>query len=101
MKDSLKIKFICFIKDDQVEETFSYNKILDYLEQQEENVIKQKFKRITAHEGPLKPSIPNYNRLIYNIMIKQENREITLEPLSIIEADDLVTYIIYVRKKIS
>ena len=31
-------------------------------------------------------------------MIKQENREITLESLSIIEANDSVTYAIYDRE---
>ena len=98
MKNLSRIRFICFIKDNQIEETFSYNEILDYLEQQEEETIKWKFKRITAHEGLLKPSYPNYNESIYNMMIEQENRNITSEPLSTIGADDLVTYTIYTKE---
>ena len=70
MKDSSRVKFICSMKDDQIEEIFSYDKILDFLEQQEEDTIEWKFKRITAHEGPLKPNHPNYNGSTYNVIIE-------------------------------
>ena len=57
-----------------------------------------KFKRITAHKGLLKPTDLSYNGLIYNVMIEYKNRKITSEPLSMIVADNLVTYAIYVRE---
>ena len=98
MKNSSRIKFVCSMKDDQIEEIFSYNEILDFLEQQEEDTIEWKFKRITAHEGPLQPNHPNYNGSTYNVMIEWENGEITSEPLSIIGADDSVTCAIYARE---
>ena len=98
MKNSSRIKFVCSMKDDQIEEIFSYNEILDFLEQQEEDTIEWKFKRITAHEGPLQPNHPNYNGSTYNVMIEWENGEITSEPLSIIGADDPVTCAIYARE---
>ena len=98
MKDSSRVKFICSMKDDQIEEIFSYDKILDFLEQQEEDTIEWKFKRITAHEGPLKPNHLNYNGSMHNVMIEWENGEITSEPLSIIGADDPVTCAIYARE---
>ena len=83
------------MKDDTVEEIFSYNEILDHPNQQDEDTVVWKFKRITAHEGPLKQSHPNYNGSLYNVMIEWENGEITSEPLAIIGADDPVTCAIY------
>ena len=53
-----------------MEEVFSYNEILDFIEQQEDNTIEWKFKRITAHKGPLKPNHSNSNGSIYNVMIE-------------------------------
>ena len=86
------------MNNNKIKEVFSYNKILDFIEQGEDNTIKCKFKRITAHEGPLKPNHSNYNGSIYNVMIEWKNEEITFEPLSIIGADDPVTYTIYSRE---
>jgi len=54
--------------------------------------------RITAHEGPLKPSDPTYKGSKYNVMIEWENGEITSEPLTIIAADDPVTCAIYAKE---
>ena len=81
-----------------MEEIFSYNEIIDYLEQQDDETVVWKFRKITAHEGLLKPSDPSYNGLIYNVMIEWENGEITSEPLSMIATDDPVTCAIYARE---
>jgi len=49
-------KFCCSINDDQYEERLVYNEILNYIEQQDDDVTKLwKFRCIIAHEGPLKP----------------------------------------------
>ena len=60
-KDSNQKKFVCTMKDDTIEEIFSYNEILDHLNQQDEDTVVWKFKRIKSHEGPLRQSHPNYN----------------------------------------
>jgi len=92
-------KFICSINDDQYEEILTYNEILNYVEQQNDDGIKVwKFRCILAHEGPLKPSDPTYKGSKYNIMIKWENGKVTSEPLTIITADDPVTCTIYARE---
>jgi hypothetical protein len=54
-----------------------------------------KFKRITAHEGPLTRTHPSWNKSPYSVMIEWENGEITSEPLAVIAADDPVTCAIY------
>ncbi len=91
-------KFRCSINNDQYEEILTYNEILNYIEQQNDDGIKLwKFKRISAHEGPLKSTDPTYKGSKYNVMIEWENGEITSEPLSIIAADDPVTCAIYAR----
>ena len=78
------------MNDDTIEEIFSYNEILDHLNLQEEETV-WKFKRITAHEGPLRQDHPNYNGSLCNVVIEWENGEITSEPLSVIAADDPAT----------
>ena len=92
-------KFHCSINDDQYEEILTYNEILNYIEQHDDDGTKVwKFRCITAHEGPLKPSDPTYKGSKYNIMIKWENGEVTSEPLAIIATDDPVTCAIYAKE---
>ena len=59
------INFILDIGEDKVEELITYNQLLDYLEQAEEqgNSMDQelyKFRAIIGHEGPLKATDPNW-----------------------------------------
>ena len=50
-RDSSIMKFIYSEKDDTVEDFFTFNEILDYINKSEDdNLIKWKFKAITAHE---------------------------------------------------
>jgi len=54
-------KFCCSINDNQYEEILSYNEILNYIKQQDDDGMKiWKFHCIMAHEGPLKPLDPLY-----------------------------------------
>jgi len=77
----------------------SYNDILAHIQNDEESTIAWKFRKITAHERPLKPNHPNYKGSTYNVMVEWENGEITSEKtLCIITADDPVTCAIYVKK---
>jgi len=53
-----RFKFRCSINDDQYEEILSYNELLNYIKQQDDDGTKVwQFRRITAHEGPLRPTI--------------------------------------------
>jgi len=97
-KDPDHIKFLCATNDDTLEEVMSYNDILAHIQRDEESAIVWKFRRIVAHEGPLKPKHPNYKGSTYNVMIEWENGEITSEPLSVIAADDPVTCALYAKE---
>jgi hypothetical protein len=93
-----RIKFLCSLNEDQAEEIITYNKMLEYILRDDENPVVWKFRRITSHQGPLKPDHPDYNGSLYNVMVEWENGEITAEPLSIIAADDPVTCAIYAKE---
>ena len=69
-KESSRLKLVSSIKEDEFEEAFSYNEMLEFIEQQENDTIEWKFKRIAAHRESLKPNYSNYNESIYNVMIE-------------------------------
>ena len=90
--------FLCSFNNDQYEDIMSYNDIIDHIEKNEDYSGVWKLRRITAHEGPLQPTHPDYKGSKYNVMIEWETGEITAEPLSIIAADDPVTCAIYAKQ---
>ena len=92
-----RVKFKVSVNDDQFEEVLTYSEVLDYIQQDEENEIVWKFRKIISHEGPLTPNHPNYKGSKFNVMVEWETGEITSEPLSIIAKDDPVTCAIYAR----
>lgn len=96
-KNTDRVKFLCSVNEDKAEEVFTYNELLKHLASDEESDILWKFRRITSHQGPLKPGHPDYKGSTYNVLIEWENGEITTEPLSLIAADDPVTCAIYAR----
>ena len=53
----------------------SYNQVLNYQEKahQEDDSL-YKFRAITNHHGPLKPSHPSYNGSLYNVMVEWDDR---------------------------
>ena len=83
---------------DKYEDIMTYDQIVSKIEEEMDSDIVWKFKRITAHEGPLAPNHRNYKGSSYNVMVEWENGEITSEPLSVIAADDPVTCAIYARE---
>ena len=93
-----RIKFMISVNDDKAEEVISYNQMLDHITRDEENTVIWKFRRITSHQGPLRPEHPDYKGSSYNVMVEWENGEITSEPLKIIAADDPVTCAIYAKE---
>ena len=90
-------KFRVSINNEQYEDIMAYNEVMAHLEADEQNPIVWRFKRITSHQGPLRPEDPAYKGSSYNVMIEWENGETTAEPLTIIGADDPVSCAIYAR----
>ena len=64
----------------------------------EDNDIVWKFKEIIGHQGPLVQNHKDYKGSMYNLTILWENGETSIEPLSLIAADDPVSCAIYARK---
>ena len=80
-RDSSRLKFVCSMNDDTIEEIFTYNELLDHINNSEEDdLIEWKFKEITAHEGPLPRSHPNYNGSPYNLTIEWETGRSPMNP---------------------
>ena len=48
-----------------------------------------KFRDITAHQGPLTSRDPNYKGSKFNVLIEWEDGDTTYEPLDVIAADAL------------
>lgn len=92
-----RVKFLCSINGDKAEELISYNKLLEYISKDEDSDVVWKFRRITSHQGPLKPDHHDYKGSSYNVMVEWENGEITAEPLHLIAADDPVTCALYAK----
>ena len=97
------IKFVCSVNDDMYEEILTYNEILEYIakneEQDDDQAIIWKFKRIAGHQGPLNKGDPGYNGSKFNVLVEWETGESTYEPLDVIAADDPVTCAIYAKEK--
>src|SRR5210317_64504 len=91
------IRFRVSVNDDEYQDVMAYNEILERLEADQENPTVWKFKRITGHQGPLRPDHPSYMGSKYNVTMEWENGEITPEPLSVIGKDDAVACAIYAR----
>ena len=95
--DPTRLKFRCSINDDQFEEILTYQEIMDHINHDSDDPVYWRFKKISAHEGPLDHNSPSYQGSKYNVMVEWENGEITTEPLSILAADDPVACALYAR----
>ena len=87
------INFILDIGNGKVEELISYNQLLEYLEDAQDNDMGMdqelyRFRAIIGHQRPLLESDPDWKGSKYNVQVECETGEITFEPLSIIAADD-------------
>lgn len=91
------IRFKLKVGEEGYEDVMAYNDILERLEADKENPTVWRFKRITGHQGPLRPDHPSYMGSTYNVTMEWENGEITPEPLSIIAKDAPVVCAIYAR----
>ena len=98
-----KLSYILGIGNGKVEELISYNQLVDHLEASanEDNEINDdlfKFRALIGHQGPLKPTDPNWKGCKFNVLVEWETREKTYEPLSILAADDPVTCATYAKE---
>jgi hypothetical protein len=99
-KDPTLLKFICSVNDDEYQDILSYNEILDRIDSQAQNEEQiWNYKRIFAHQGPLRPTDKDWKGSAYNVGLEWETGERTYEPLAMIAADDPVTCAIYARDK--
>ena len=94
-----KINFLLDVGQGRSELILSYNQILEYLEQDNQDETHFKFRNIINHQGPLNKEDKDYKGSSYNVQVEWENGEITYEPLSIIAADDPVTCAMYAKDK--
>jgi hypothetical protein len=97
-KDPAMVKFRCSINDDQYEEIFAYNQILEHLEKDQEADGIWKFKDIIGHQGPLRKGDPGYDHCMWNVQVAWENGEITFVPLNVFAKSDPVSCAIYAKK---
>ena len=97
------LSYILGIGNGKVEELISYNQLVDHLEAaaNEDNEINDdlfKFRALIGHQGPLKPTDPNWKGCKFNVLVEWETGEKTYEPLSILAADDPVTCVTYAKE---
>ena len=57
-----------------------------------------KFRALIGHQGPHKPTDPNWKGCMYNVLADSETGEKTYEPLSVLAADDPVTCALYAKE---
>ena len=57
------------------------------------------FRKILDHQGPLKPSSPNYKGSAYNVKVLWEDNTEAWEPLNILGKDDPVTFARYAHEQ--
>ena len=97
-----KHSFILGIGSGKLEEIISYNQLVDHLEAavNDDNEISDalfKFRALIGHQGPLKPTDPNWKGYKYNVLVDWETGEKTYELLSVLAADDPVTCAMYAK----
>ena len=98
-----KLSDILCIGNGKVEEILSCNQLVDYLEAaaNEDNEISDdlfKFRALIGHQGPLKPTDPNWKGSKFDVLVEWETGAKTYEPLSVLAADDPVTCASYAKE---
>eukprot|EP00977_Amphora_coffeiformis_P014637 scaffold4144_cov147-Amphora_coffeaeformis.AAC.4 len=91
-----RIKMLITYDDDKIEEIVAYNELCDIVTEQHEKELNGEadlftFVDILEHEGPLRPTDPNYKGSSYNVKMLWNDGSKTWEPLLMIMATDPVT----------
>jgi hypothetical protein len=93
------VKFRISINEDEYKEIITYNELMDFIKKNQENdAIVCRFQHIVGHQGPLLCHDKDYNGSRFNVLVEWENGEIMTEPLSIIAANNPVTFAVYARE---
>ena len=95
-----KIKFLVKLGHGEYDEIIEYNELSALVEAQHEAEINDPdvawvFKAIKGHQGPLRPTHPEYKGSTYNILVQWEDGSETYETLDIIIKDDPVSVASY------
>jgi hypothetical protein len=95
-RDPQHVKFLCEVDGDTADEIYTYNQVLDLIEQDNldmDSDMEQiyRFRRINDHQGPLRTSDADYKCSTYNNFVECESWEKTYEPIDMIGKDDPVT----------
>ena len=75
------VKLKCIVND-QYEEVVAYNKIVEFIEDDQTWDGAWRFRKIHDHQGPIRPSNPRYKGSRWNVLIEWETGEKSWEPLS-------------------
>ena len=70
LKDPTLIKFKAVNGQDTYEEIIAYNQLMGYLEDKDGDNDTWRFRRISAHEGPLSPSDERYKGSQWNLQME-------------------------------
>ena len=95
-----KLSYILGIGKEKLEEIISYNQLVDHLEAAANEISDDlfKFRALIGHQGPLKPTDPNWKGSKYDVLVDWETGEKTYEPLSVLAADDPATCATYAKE---
>ncbi len=98
-----QINFILDIGEGKTQELITYNELVDFLEQAEEEESSLDsdtfhFREIIGHEGPLNPNSPNWQGHKWNVQVHWETGEITYVPLTAVSSVDPVSCAVYAKK---
>ena len=81
-KDPTLRRFRVVANNEQYEEIFAYNEIIDSLEEEDEHTDEiWNYSAILDHQGPLTSKHKDYKGSQWNLFIQWENGERTWEPL--------------------
>jgi hypothetical protein len=86
--DSYRIRFLCKLDGDTVDEIYTYNQILDLFERDNldsdyDTEQLYRFLQISAHQGPLQTSDRDYKGSTYNVLVEWESGETTYEDVEL------------------
>ena len=101
-EESLKF-LIKLDKQEQREELITYDQVLEHVsahQAEDDTQALFKFRKISAHQGPLHELIHVSKGSVYNAIVKWKTGESTYEPLPLIASDDPVTCAVYGRSTI-
>ena len=99
MKDPALVKFKVIFDRSEVEDIMTYNQILNYIEQDnnDDDGTYWKYRRIIGHQHTPQ-GYKDRNKSEYNVDVEWETGDVTSKPLSFIASDADVDLAIYAKE---